>query len=716
MHAANASGNEVVITTGVPAIDDRLRSLLGGGVTFTLLSCPFSTPLTFQGEVAASVSPSGASATLTGRAALGAPFDLSAEVAVIVDASGGWLVELTLPNVEPIFERAMSQVSDGSARQLYRDVIKPYVREFKGATVAIASVDAEDLAGREVFGGINFYATFSPFRVQPLKSLAKTFEKAVRLDALTTEVHLACKNATPGFSFYVAALLSPDLAFGTPALVLDELALAIDQSTADLTAGASCRFTLRLDGEALRLRGGFTVDARGEARLSLALDAADGAWHDPFGLRGVTLGGFGVEVGAGVQFPWLIVGARGEAMLGAAKKPLADAELGLLLDFAAPEHCVVSARSAKGADLPTLAKALLSPTFGPPADRLQALEISLSDLVLELSPRGGTIAGKTYPAGLQAGGKIDLWGWGAEIGGAFEWEGGFALRGSMDPVDVGNWLQIGGAKGKRAEVSVECTAAEQGASASVRVALLGAASAVTRVELTDTRRLSIALGAEGPSVYAGARVELEGARVEASGKAKFSYPFSCLGRSVKVAMSAAIDLAVDPKGATVSESIVFTAHVDGQAISLHAKGSGKPLGTTKDIEQHFKKVLASGTKEALDFFKKVSDALAKVLWGAFFSAIPATATALESLAAAAYAGLLQAGGASMESIVVWTTDAYQHVSPERVLGQLHATEEQAVYILTHHFGRTASQAKKEWKKFSDSMSDGVDQIAGWLGI
>ncbi len=715
MNTANAFA-DVAITTGVPAIDEGLRSLLDGGVTFTLLSRPFSTPLTFQGEVAVSVSPSGASATLTGRAALGKPFDLSAEVVVVVDASGGWLVELAMANVEPLFERAMKEVSDPSARQLYRDVVRPYVQEFGGATVAIAGGDAEDPAGREVFGGFNVYATFSPFRVQPLKSLARTFAKAVELEGLTTEVHLACKNAAPGFSFYVAARLSPDLAFGTPALVLDEVALAIDQSMTDTTAGASCRFTLRLDDEELRLRGGFTVDARGEARLSLALDAADGAWQDPFGLRGLTFGGFGVEVGAGVQFPWLILGARGEALLGAAKRPLVDAELGLLLDFAAPEHCVVSARSAKGADLPALAEALLAPSFGQLADRLQALEIALSDLALELSPEGGTIAGKAYPAGLRAGGTMQLWGWGAQVAGAFEWEGGFALRGLMAPVDVGNWLRITGADGKRAEVSVECTAAEQGASASVRVELLGAASAVTRVELADTRRLSIALRAEGPSVYAGARVELEGARVGAGGKASFSYPFACLGKAVNVAMTAAIDLSIDAKRATASESIIFKAHVGGQAVALHVQGSGKPLGTAKEVEAFFRKTLASGGDAVLDFVKKVSDALAKELWGQFLSAIPASAQLLGSLAAASYAGMLQASGASMESVVVWTTGAYPGVKPEQVLGQLRATEEQAVYILTHSFGRTTSQAKKDWKKFSDSISDGFDDVAGWLGL
>jgi hypothetical protein len=50
-------------------------------------------------------------------------------------------------------------------------------------------------------------------------------------------------------------------------------------------------------------------------------------------------------------------------------------ERGLLLDFAAPERCIASARSAQGADLPTLTEARLAPSFGALAAPLRALEI-----------------------------------------------------------------------------------------------------------------------------------------------------------------------------------------------------------------------------------------------------------------------------------------------------------------------------------------------------
>jgi hypothetical protein len=97
--AAASSTSNLAISSGVPAIDQCLQALLGGGVSFTLFSCPFSTPLAFTGSVAVEVSPSGASATFAGRATLGAPFDLTADVVVTADHTGAWMVELTVPDV-----------------------------------------------------------------------------------------------------------------------------------------------------------------------------------------------------------------------------------------------------------------------------------------------------------------------------------------------------------------------------------------------------------------------------------------------------------------------------------------------------------------------------------------------------------------------------------------------------------------------------------------
>ncbi|HWU86852.1 MAG TPA: hypothetical protein VN253_06240, partial [Kofleriaceae bacterium] len=402
--APSSTTSSLAISSGIPAIDQCLQALLGGGVSFTLFSCPFSTRLAFTGSVAVEVAPSGASATFAGRATLGAPFDLTADVVVTADSSGAWMVELTVPDVQRVADRAMDQVRDATAKSLYRQTVKPYLGFYRDAAVAIASEDTEDPSGRTVLGGINFYATFSPFAVAPLDALATTFSH-VPLKTLTTTVHLACKKSVTGFAFLIAGEIDCNIPFGTPALALTQLALSIDQSTADLTAGISCRFTLRLDKEVLLLRGGATVDARGEARLSLALDAADGGWQSPFGIRGVTIAGLGIDVGAGPSFPWVIIGARGRALLGDGKRPLADAELGLLLDAASPERCVVSIHSREEIALRDLARAL-----SPAVARLPLPDLALSELALDLSPQGGTIAGQTYAAGLSARGAIRLGG------------------------------------------------------------------------------------------------------------------------------------------------------------------------------------------------------------------------------------------------------------------------------------------------------------------
>ena len=703
--------SNLAIASGIPAIDQCLQSLLDGGVSFTLFSCPFSTPLAFTGNVAVDLAPSAASATFSGRATLGDPFDISVDVVVTAGHTGAWMVELTLPDVQRMTDRVMDKVSDPAAQSVYRKTVRPYLGFYRDAAVAIASEDTQDPAGRTVLGGINFYATFSPFTVPPLDALARTFSH-VPLKTMTTTVHLACKKGVGGFAFLIAGEINCDLPFGTSALALTQLALSIDQSITDLTAGATCRFTLRLDKEVLLLRGGFTVDARGEARFSLSLDSADGAWQEPFGIPGVTIGGFGVEVGAGPVFPWIILGARGQALLGSEKQAIADADVGLLLNASSPDQCVVSIHSARGLQLRQLARALLSPSVAA----LPMLDVAVSDLILDLSPAGGTIAGKAYPAGLHAGGALRLWGFRAAIEGTFDWAGGFALKGAMDPVDLQlggvRALQITGERGGGAAIAVECMPDRQAASASLRIGLLGAISAATRVDIRDPDHLMISLGAGGDSIYAAAAVRLERERATATGKASFSYPFKAFGTTTSVAMTASVDVTVNAAKPSISEQVHFVAHVGEVTVPLHVSGGVRPLVSAHDASELFQRTLREGSAAAVAFAKRVAELLAESMW---HLPVAATAAWLQSVGAQMFTGIMQFSGAAPGSIAQWTTAAFG-VSPEQAVAFLGLSADQAIGILVDTFDQPESQARRAYEDFTGTAGDITGDFGRFLGL
>lgn len=704
------------IATGIPAIDQCLQTLLNGGMSFTLLSCPFSTPLAFTGNVTVDVAGSGTSATFSGRATLGAPFEIAADIVITANASGDWMVELTLPDVSSITDRVMRSVADPTSRSIYDKVIKPYLRFYQNAAVAIASSDTVDPAGRDVYAGINFYATFSPFEVAPLDSVDRTFP-AFKLRSLTTTVHLACKTSVPGFAFLIAGEINCAVPFGTPTVTFTQCALSIDQSMTDLTLGASCRFTLKAGGDVLLLRGGFTLDPRGEARFSLALDVADGAWQNPLGIRGLTIGGLGIDIGAGPEFPWIILGARGQALLGTDARPLTDAELGLLLDTAVPENCVLSVHSVQGLDLPALARAFISPSLAA----MPILNVSLSNLALDLSPSGGTIAGKTYAAGMTGSGALNLWGWKAHAAGSFDWSGGFSLAGAMDPVDlaISNMPVLrlrGGSRSSASgpELRIDCTPSSFAARASMQLSLFGVASMVTDVDIKDPDDVTIMFKATADSIYANAAVRLSGATATARGNAAFNYSFKTLGMSCKVAMTATVDVTIDAARAHLAESITFVANIGDVKIPLHIEASTPRLSTMPDVDRLFRSTMASGTEAVLEFTERVATELARQALGAAGNIGAIAQTFVTTVAPAFFSSMLQYSGASAEQVAHWTVDTCD-VAAEQAVAYLGLGKDEAIHLLDTSFDMTESEARSAYNSVVDTMGGWVDDAADAIG-
>lgn len=151
------------------------------------------------------------------------------------------------------------------------------------------------------------------------------------------------------------------------------------------------------DSETLNITGGVNLKQTAVgASMTLwgALDAADGAWRDPLGLKGLTIKGLGIEIGASTVFPNIVLGFRGDVMLGSSAL---HAVLAFYFDPADVGATILQISSPEGIGLLTILKALLAPVLSPPS----FFDIAVTDLNFYIAPKGGSIAGKSYAKGTQ---------------------------------------------------------------------------------------------------------------------------------------------------------------------------------------------------------------------------------------------------------------------------------------------------------------------------
>ncbi len=272
----------------------------------------------------------------------------------------------------------------------------------------------------------------------PLAAVGALFEGATTM-ALRADVPVSA----PRTARFEATLGQPS---GKSAVAFSGLSVVIDaaQGTAVLRGGT----TLRMGGDVLDLSLAGAVDATGALTAALSL-RSPGGWHEPFGIRGVTIDGLGGSLG--VQEDGFTIGLEGIVAVGGADDGL-ELDVGAkVLDGEVPAALVASVRAAPGGGV-TLGRMVRGFT-GIDASRVPLLEqVALRDLSLYLvaDPNGfpSPVDPTVVYRGMSA--RADAVAFGIEAGADVElgWTSGAVVRGSVArPIELAGGIRIADATG-----------------------------------------------------------------------------------------------------------------------------------------------------------------------------------------------------------------------------------------------------------------------------
>lgn len=550
------------ITTGNATIDARYAELLQGGFSFVLLSVPIRLQIKFTAPP--TVGQRGAWSVFEGTAELSAPFGGQARVRLAIDPNGRYELRFVLGRLESVLDSTVLPRLSSTLRATYDRLVRPYVAFYRDCEAIVSSHVGEDPALGAILAGINFYCRPALGEIEPTRTLCKTFP-AAGLEARRFVLHLGCV-AAPGFTFVVQGNFDVDAEIGTPAIVLDRIALRVDQDSSSVLASASVSFAVRVGGETLVFTGGLGVDSRGAAVISGSLDAADGAWKDPFGARGVTLGGVGVQLMAAPTAPFVGVGLRARVMFGSDR---ISAGLALLFDPSAPDKAVLQLEVPDRVELRRLLGGVVDPQFVP----TELLDVALDDLQIHISPSGGLIAGKEYEPGFHLRGAVELWGLRASVDGALSYAAGGHLRGAFSPVIYpasGALVDIHGDPGKGPSLDIGFNAVQRGGRAVGSVKIVGLYNHQFEA-IVEAHRLKLALGRTKLGIYTGGSIELAHGRVTLTSSVGFR-------AKVKVALGA-VEIELDTEVLAA-----YAATVTADAISQPIRFVFDACGAKLDLD------------------------------------------------------------------------------------------------------------------------------------
>ncbi|EDM81096.1 VCBS [Plesiocystis pacifica SIR-1] len=557
---SSLGASEGAPTTVQPAeLPDALKNL--ESIEVEVMFVPFNLPIEFAGAV--TVEPFAKAISYAGTATLTAPFDVSVDPLEIALAKGEefeWMVKFGLPQSRSIStviqDHVIAQIPS-AIRPFVETLVSPYLAIYDDSIIILANAEGEDSELGSYLAGFNVFTTLMASEVPPFNFLHSTFPQ-LGLD--TREVVLAV-GAESGAekNFFVGAALMLEVELGTSLIVFESISLNVSKQLTDTTVGAEIAFRLDLAGEILKLRGGIeaTAGAGNSVTVWGALDAADGAWKDPFGIRGLTIAGLGVQVGATPTFPWIVLGVRGEVHIGSG---LLGARVGILIDSSDASKCILDIYSEEGIDLPKLIDALT----GSWLDVSGILDVAITDLQLYIAPKGGTIAGKSYDPGFKLGGKLNLWGLNAEVEGELDFDEGGSFKGNIDPIV----LQAGGVEFLRltstngndgASVDVEFSRSKVGGKIDGEFRLLGGLyKSSTYAELSN-KGFTAHLSSGGMGIYQDTSVTLEDGLFRLSYGPTIGVSVSIAGYDIGLSVGTTIVTEVDAHSFSQSISFSFSA-------------------------------------------------------------------------------------------------------------------------------------------------------------
>jgi len=338
--------------------------------------------------------------------------------------------------------------------------------------------------------------------------------------------------------------------------------------------------------ETLNVTGGITLK-KGDAGASMtiwgALDAADGTWHDPLGLKGLSIKGLGIELGAATVFPFIALGFRGDVYIGDA---LLHATLAFSFNPADLGSTVLQISSPEGINLIKLITSLLPVSFLPK----DIFNVALTDLNFYLSPKGGSIAGKTYNKGAALAGKLNLWGYHAAVDGLIDYTSGGYLHGALDRISVSGaglkFIEFTDAAGPGSPtLSIDLNSQRQGAHISGKLSLLSGFYSETVDVDVSSHGFNLTLSPNASGIYASAQVGFDGSTFSIAVSPGFRFGFTLFGQDISVSVKATVAIRVSSAG--FYQSLGFTYSAFG---SDHYAGSvswSVPIYSPDDLKNVF---------------------------------------------------------------------------------------------------------------------------------
>ncbi len=507
-------------------------------------------------------------------------------------------------------------VQDPLLQATYNTVLLPFLNLLTGYVLMVASDDGKDPTYGSYVKGMNLFVTRKMSEL-PVLSLLHAALPQLGLDTRSVILSIGLLS-TASYRISAGALLNIKVLDTSPvSLEFNELGIKLSSAQTTTSIGVVHRFTLTLLSEVLVFRGGVTVEQTGGASAvtvwgALDPDQARGTtWKDPWGLKGIEIGGFGVQVRGGTAIG---IGCRGEIHIGGG---LLGGSVGLNIDTANP---ILFIDSPEGLDLPRLISAFLSGLPQAAKDALgvlnTALAIRLKDLKLYFAPNGGEIAGKIFERGISLGASLDLWGYRANVFGRLDESTGAVLKGQADRINIEvggvTLLQFSDVSGQSGpSVDFALTTSRQGIFYSGQLRLLGGVYQGYE---------ELAVGSDGISFKGGSplgalslTLNWQTGLFALTMAPRFVYSFEALGIPVNVDIGAEIAQRVDKAG--FQQSLKFWFNVCGTGFSVGPVSWSVPLidiGAIAEVfesffgdlvKSFFTDTLAGGLKQAYEWVR-----------------------------------------------------------------------------------------------------------------
>lgn len=581
-----------ITATGVTSIDNLIQQLLNGGFRFSLFGHGTGGSLGVTADVTPTLSGNKASATFTVMAQLPAPFNATVQVTVRVDASGTWLVKLTLPDVAAFVADQVGAANNATLSTAYTDVLQPYLAVMSNATLAVANHDTTD-GTSTVYAGLNLFCTARPFAAPPLDLLDRAIP-SLGLGSISCALQVAFSWST----FRVLADFPANVRF-ISGLTLTEVALDFSAEK-NIEAGATLTFALTVGSQALTLKGSLSGSSEGEVSFWLALDAPGHGWVNPFGIMpGLTIQSFGVQIGIVDADPPVTVAARGTGLIG-------GVALGFAMSFNPKDLGQnMIAVSAGEIDLATLTSAALGLPTG--------LDITLRDFDLQVVPEDTTIADVTYHQGVALAGKVDLWGLDGSFDGSFSQAAGFHLAVALDRIDISSSghpvLVLGSASGNGGPAAAITVApGAQSGLIDISVGLFGMPPCSVKETFNSAAALPVPFSTSVTNIFNGSGVIISNGQLLVGARASFDYPFQVPWGTYTVSVNASEAVVIDCGASTVGYQVSFSANVNDQGFSFSA-GASAPMLSPASLKDYFTHLYATGASGATTFYNQIVSAI-----------------------------------------------------------------------------------------------------------